>query len=230
MLQGATIVFDLDGTMIDTAPDLIHATNHTLQLNGLKPVEGRVVQPSVGYGARAMIRTAMESQGRPSSEDELTRMTEEFVAYYAENLLVDSRPFPGLIDAMDALHNDGALLAVCTNKREALAKKLLAGLEIAGRFAAIAGRDTFPKCKPDPAHVLETIRLAGGNAKHAAMIGDSSADSLSAQGAGVPFIGVSFGYGESPIEVLKPDAVIHSLADLHLALRDLLCQGEIAST
>jgi phosphoglycolate phosphatase len=228
MLRGATIVFDLDGTMIDTAPDLIHATNHTLQLNGMEPVEGRIVQPAVGYGARAMIRTAMESQGRASPDDVLTRMTEEFVAYYAENILVDSKPFPGLIEAIDELHNEGALLAVCTNKREGLAKKLLAGLKIGGRFAAIAGRDTFPKCKPDPAHVLETIRLAGGSAERAVMIGDSSADSLSAQAAGVPFIGVSFGYGESPIEVLKPDAVINSFAELHRALRDLLWNGEIA--
>jgi phosphoglycolate phosphatase len=228
MLREATIVFDLDGTMIDTAPDLTHATNYTLQLNGMEPVEGRIVQPAVGYGARAMIRTAMESQGRAPPDDELTRMTEEFVAYYAENILVDSQPFPGLIEALDELQNEGALLAVCTNKREALAKKLLAGLQIAGRFAAIAGRDTFPKCKPDPSHVLETIRLAGGNAERAVMIGDSSADSLSAQAAGVPFIGVSFGYGESPIEVLKPDAVIHSFADLRLALRDLLWKGEIA--
>jgi phosphoglycolate phosphatase len=229
MLRGATILFDLDGTMIDTAPDLIHAANHTLEVNGMARVETRVIQPAVGYGARAMIRAAMESLGRAPSDDELTRMTEEFTAYYAANILVDSKPFPGLIEAMDGLRTEGALLGVCTNKREALARKLLAALQIDGYFQAIAGRDTFPKCKPDPAHVLETIRLAGGDAARAVMIGDSSADSLSAQGAGVPFIGVSFGYGESPIEVLRPDAVINSFAELHAALRELLRKGRIGA-
>ncbi len=228
MLRGATIVFDLDGTMIDTAPDLIHAANHALELNGMARVETRIIQPAVGYGARAMIKAAMVELGRPPSDDELTRMTEQFVLYYAENILVDSKPFPGLIDAMHAQRADGALRAVCPIKREALAKKLLAGLKIDGSFQAIAGRDTFPKCKPDPAHVLETIRLAGGDAGRAVMIGDSSADSLSAQGAGVPFIGVSFGYGESPIEVLKPDAVINSFAELVPALHRLLGKGDAA--
>jgi phosphoglycolate phosphatase len=225
MLREATILFDLDGTMIDTAPDLIHAANHTLVLNGMERVEAKIIQPAVGYGARAMIKAAMESRGREAADHELTRMTEEFTAYYAENILVDSRPFPGLAEAMDRLTAEGALLAVCTNKREALAKKLLAALGIAASFRAIAGRDTFPKSKPDPAHVLDTIRLAGGDPKRAVMIGDSSADSLAAQGAGVPFIGVSFGYGESPIQVLKPDAVINTFAELVPAIYGVLSTG-----
>jgi phosphoglycolate phosphatase len=222
MLRGATILFDLDGTMIDTAPDLVHATNHTLERNGMARVDTRIIQPAVGFGARAMISAAMASLGREAPEDELTRMTEEFTAYYAENILVDSRPFPGLREAMDGLRGEGARLAVCTNKREALARKLLGALAFDGYFHAIAGRDTFPKCKPDPAHVLDTIRMAGGAETRAVMIGDSSADSLSAQGASVPFIGVSFGYGEKPIQVLKPDAVIDSFAELIPALRGVL--------
>jgi phosphoglycolate phosphatase len=222
MLRDTTILFDLDGTMIDTAPDLIHAANHVLKANGLGRVATRIIQPAVGYGARAMIHAAMEFLGREPSDSELTRMTEQFIAYYAENILVDSREFPGLTEALEILKAEGALLAVCTNKREGLAKALLKGLGIDHYFQAIAGRDTFPKCKPDPAHVLETIRMAGGNAARAVMIGDSSADSLAAQGAGVPFIGVSFGYGESPIELLKPDAVIHSLTELIPTLRSLL--------
>lgn len=225
MLRGATILFDLDGTMIDTAPDLIHAANHTLELNGMARVEARIIQPAVGIGARAMMSAAMAELGREASDDELTRMTEAFTAYYAENILVDSRPFPGLVDAMDLLRAEGAVLGVCTNKREWLARKLLAGLALDGYFQAIAGRDTFPKCKPDPAHVLETIRLAGGDSARAVMIGDSSADSRAAQGAGVPFIGVSFGYGESPIEVLGPDAVIHTFTELIPALHAVLGRG-----
>jgi phosphoglycolate phosphatase len=222
MLRDATILFDLDGTMIDTAPDLIHAANHVLEANELGSVPTRVIQPAVGYGARATIRAAMEFLGRDPSEDELTRMTEQFTAYYAANIRVDSREFPGLTPALETLKAEGALIGVCTNKRERLAKSLLNALGIDHYFQAIAGRDTFPKCKPDPAHVLETIRMAGGDAARSVMIGDSSADSLAAQGAGVPFVGVSFGYGESPIEVLKPDAVVHSLTDLIPTLRSLL--------
>jgi phosphoglycolate phosphatase len=222
MLNGATIVFDLDGTMIDTAPDLIAAANHTLERNGMPRVPARIIQPAVGYGAREMIHTAMESLGRTPSEDELTGMTEQFVAYYADNILIDSRAFPGLVPAMDELKREGAILAVCTNKREGLAKKLLAGLELDGYFVFIAGRETFPRAKPDPQHVLETIRSAGGDRSYAAMVGDSSADSRAAQGAQVPFIAVSFGYGESPVEVLNPDAIIHSFADLVSAVHQLL--------
>jgi phosphoglycolate phosphatase len=225
MLQGATVVFDLDGTMIDTAPDLIHAANHALEKNGMARVATRIIQPAVGYGARAMIRTAMESLGRQPSDEELTRMTEEFVAYYAENILVDSRAFPGLVQAMDELRMGGARLAVCTNKRERLAKKLLAGLELDGYFDFIAGRDTFPVSKPDPEHILQTVRAAGGDPRRALMVGDSSADGDAAKGAPMPFIAVSFGYGESPVDVLKPDAIIHSFAELVPAVRRLLPSG-----
>jgi phosphoglycolate phosphatase len=228
MLRGATILFDLDGTIIDTAPDLIHAANHTLALKGLPSVGAEIVRPAVSHGARGMIRAAMESLGHEVADDELTRMTAQFTAYYSENILVDSRPFPGLAGAMEALRSEGAVLAVCTNKREVLARKLLALLEIDSAFQAIAGGDTFTKSKPDPVHVLETIRLAGGDPARAVMIGDSSADSLAAQGAGVPFIGVTFGYGESPIQVLKPDAVIDSFADLAPAIRGLLGSGAAA--
>jgi phosphoglycolate phosphatase len=225
MLQGATVVFDLDGTMIDTAPDLIHAANHALEKNGMARVATRIIQPAVGYGARAMIRTAMESLGRQPSDEELTRMTEEFVAYYAENILVDSRAFPGLVQAMDELRMGGARLAVCTNKRERLAKKLLAGLELDGYFDFIAGRDTFPVSKPDPEHILQTVRAAGGDPRRSLMVGDSSADGDAAKGAPMPFIAVSFGYGESPVDVLKPDAIIHSFAELVPAVRRLLPSG-----
>lgn len=222
MLQGATIVFDLDGTMIDTAPDLIHATNHALERNGMSRVATRVIQPAVGFGARAMIRTAMESLGREPADAELTRMTEEFIAYYADHLLVDSRAFPGLADAMDTLRAGGARLAVCTNKREGLAKKLLAGLELTSYFDFIAGKETFPVSKPDPRHIIETVRAAGGDPARALMVGDSSPDAEAAKGVPVPFIAVSFGYGDSPVEDMRPDAILHAFADLVPTVRQLM--------
>lgn len=222
MLNGITVVFDLDGTMIDTAPDLIRAVNATMRANGMAEVATRVIQPAVGLGGRAMIAAATRNQGIEPEPRELDRLTEEFVQSYADNILVDSREFPGFSNALQDLRAEGAITAVCTNKREALAKQLLEGLGLAAQFAFIAGRDTFPQSKPDPEHLLKTIRHAGGEVRRAVMIGDSSADSLAAQRGGVPFIGVTFGYGESPIEVLKPDAVINHFDELILAVRRLL--------
>jgi phosphoglycolate phosphatase len=226
MLRGSTIVFDLDGTMVDTAPDLIHATNHALEMHGMARVPTRVIQPAVGFGARPMIRAAMEELGRAPSDEELTRMLEDFLVYYADHLVVDSRAFPGLAPALEALRDEGAILAVCTNKREGLAKKLLAELKLDGYFAAIAGVETFPWRKPDPRHITETIQLAGGNPARAVMVGDSSPDARAAKGAGIPFIAVSFGYGETPVETLEPDAIIHKFADLVPTLAALLEGGK----
>lgn len=218
LLSGATILFDLDGTAVDTAPDLVAAANATLESNGFMPVETRIIQPAVGIGARAMMDAALREQGYEPQDAELARLTEAFIAYYAEHICVHSRAFPGLTDVLDELAALGATLAVCTNKREALARKLLDALGIADRFKAIVGRDTVARPKPDPLHILETLRLAGGDRSLAVMIGDSSADSHAAKGAAIPFIAVSFGYGESPVEVLEPDAIIHSFAELIPAL------------
>lgn len=222
MLHGATVVFDLDGTMIDTAPDLIHAANHALTLENLSPVAPEVIHPAVGIGARAMVKAAVEAHGQTPSEEDLTRMTQAFQVFYADNVLVDSRPYPGLLASLDALAAQGAILAVCTNKREAMAKKLLGALALADRFAFIAGRETFPVSKPDPGHILETVRAAGGDSARAVMIGDSSADAAAAHGVPMPFVAVTFGYGERPVEVLRPRAVIDHFDDLLPALRAVL--------
>ena len=121
---------------------------------------------------------------------------------------MQSRIFPGLVEALTALRNEGARLGVCTNKRETLTLKLLAELQLDRHFDAIAGADTFPVRKPDAGHLLGTIAMAGGDPARAVMIGDSSTDAGAARNAGVPFVAVSFGYGESPVESLEPDAVI----------------------
>lgn len=216
-----TVIFDLDGTMIDTAPDLVAATNHALGLQGLAPVDSSIIAPAVAYGARAMIRVAMASHGREPDAGEVEVMTEFFLAYYEENIAVYSRPYPGLIEALDRLRAGGAKLGVCTNKRGALACKLLNTLGLDGYFAAIAGRDRFAFHKPDGRHVLGTIELAGGDQARAVMIGDSSADSNAARDAGVGFIAVGFGYGEKPVETLRPDAIINSFLELGGRLNEL---------
>jgi phosphoglycolate phosphatase len=221
-MQDATIVFDLDGTMIDTAPDLIAATNYALGRLGLPPVAEHIIEPAVGIGAKAMISTAMAAHGRSAEPPELDRLTELFIDYYRDNIAVHSRPYPGLEAALEALAAGGARLAVCTNKRDELARKLLAELRLDGLFAAIAGAGTFPVRKPDAGHLLGTIEAAGGDPARAIMIGDSSADSLAARNARVGFIAVSFGYGEKPPEVLEPDAIIDSFDELIPTLMLLL--------
>ena len=220
-MKDATVIFDLDGTMVDTAPDLIAATNHVLGLSGLAPVEARILQPIISIGAQRMIQAAMTERGRAPDAETLSLMMRQFIAFYSDNIAVHSRIFPGLVEAVSALRQDGVRLGVCTNKREALTLKLLAALGLDQHFDAIAGADTFPVRKPDAGHLLGTIAMAGGDPMRAVMIGDSSVDAGAARNAGVPFVAVSFGYGESPVESLRPDAVIHALADLLPTLRAL---------
>lgn len=220
-MKDATVIFDLDGTMVDTAPDLIAATNHVLGLSGLAPVEARIVQPAISFGAKGMIQAAMTERGRAPDPETLSLMTEQFIAFYSDNIAVQSRIFPGLVEALSVLRDEGTRLGVCTNKRETLTLKLLAELQLDRHFDAIAGSDTFPVRKPDAGHLLGTIAMAGGDPARAVMIGDSSTDAGAARNAKVPFVAVSFGYGESPVESLKPDGVVHSFADLVPVLRAL---------
>lgn len=224
-MKDATVIFDLDGTMVDTAPDLIAVANHTLEHFGMAPVEARIIQPAVGLGAKAMISAAMAELGRAADEETLSTMTQHFIDYYSDNIAVSSRIYPGLVEALETLRNEGARLGVCTNKREALTLKLLAQLGLDVYFDAIAGADTFPVRKPDARHLLGTIAMAGGNPARAVMIGDTSIDAGAARNAGVPFVAVSFGYGDAPLEDLKPDAVIHGFADLVPVLHKLLASG-----
>lgn len=221
-MKDITVVFDLDGTMIDTAPDLIAATNFTLERFGHEPVAAQIIQPAVGHGAKAMMEAAARALGIAPGEATLKEMTGIFIDYYRVNIAVHSRPFPGVAEALAMLAEAEARLAVCTNKRHELAVKLLGDLKLDHHFAAIAGADTFPFRKPDGRHLLGTIQQAGGDPARAVMIGDSSADAGAAKDAGVPFIAVSFGYGEKPVGVLQPDAVIDSFHALIPALHGLL--------
>jgi phosphoglycolate phosphatase len=220
-MKDATVIFDLDGTMVDTAPDLIAATNHALGRFGMAPVEAHIIRPAVGLGAKAMIQAAMNERGRAPDAETLSTMTRQFIDYYSANIAVRSRFFPGFTEALALLRAEGARVGVCTNKRESLALKLLAELRLDHAFDAIAGSDTFPVRKPDAGHLLGTIAMAGGDPARAVMIGDSSVDAGAARNAKVPFVAVGFGYGESPVEVLEPNAVIHSFADLVPLLREL---------
>jgi phosphoglycolate phosphatase len=221
-MRDATILFDLDGTLVDSAPDLIRATNHTLEAHGVTPVDGDIIRPMVGFGARAMLITALRSLDRQTDEAELIHMLDVFFPYYFDHLSDETQPFPGAPEAARMLSEAGARLGVCTNKRETNARKLLTELGLADLFGVIAGGDTFAVKKPHPAHVLGTIDLLRGDATRAVMVGDTSADAEAARAAHVPFIAVSFGYTEGSVADLAADAVIDSFNELPTVVRRLL--------
>lgn len=221
-LTGITIVFDLDGTIVDTAPDLTSATNHALGLAGAAPITVQELHPFIGQGSKAMIDAGLGFRGVRVSEAESQRLHEAFLAYYADNVAVGSRPFEGVPELLDALNGAGARLAVCTNKYEQLSRLLLVELKLADSFRAIAGRDTFPVCKPDPAHLTGAIGMAGGRADRAVMVGDSEVDIATAVAADIPSIGVTFGYTSRPIAELGPGALIDHYREFPAALAKVL--------
>lgn len=214
------IVFDLDGTLIDTAPDLIDTLNVLFAREGLPAVPYDTARNLIGGGARAMIAQGLVAEGRIAAPADLERMFAEFIAHYSEHVADRSRPFPGLTDALDALEADGFRFAVCTNKLENLSLRLLDALKLTGRFAAICGQDTFGIQKPDPEVLRKTIAAAGGDASRAIMVGDSITDIRTARAAGVPVVAVDFGYTERPVAEFGPDRIISHFAELPAAVAD----------
>ena len=205
MFAGATIVFDLDGTLVDTALDLTNALNDVLIRRGHEPVPIEAIRGCVGHGARVMIEQAL---ARIGADGDVDRMLAEFLANYETNIARESRPYPGALAALDRLVRLGARLAICTNKRESLSRLLLQKLEIEHYFTALAGRHTFPVAKPHPGHLTGVIALAGGDPSRSVMVGDSDIDLNTAKAAAVPAILVSFGYGASPLHGFASEAVI----------------------
>ena len=208
------VVFDLDGTLIDTAQDLVASLNHTIGLEGLEPVGRGDINHLVGHGGLVMLRRAFALRGRELAETDLERMLAVFIDHYAGGMPGLSAPYPGLATAMERLAEAGCGLAVCTNKTEMLARRLIEGLGLTTRFAAITGGDTFSVRKPDAGHLLGTVRQAGGDPGRTVMVGDSLNDVLVARNAGVPSIGVPFGYTDVPIADLEPTHVIAHFDEL----------------
>jgi phosphoglycolate phosphatase len=222
MTSSRIVVFDLDGTLVDTAPDLINALNFVLDREGLPPVPLAAARNMIGAGARKLIERGLEIEGRTVTVGELDRMTRDFIDYYAEHIADESRPFEGLETALDDLESRGYRFAVCTNKLEWLSKLLLQRLGMTRRFAAICGADTFGVAKPDPAILRQTIARAGGDAPASIMVGDSGTDIGTARRAGIPVVGVSFGYTDVPIADLKPDRLIGHMTELPEAIESLM--------
>ncbi|MGJ5203702.1 HAD family hydrolase [Bradyrhizobium sp. HKCCYLR20261] len=218
MAISSTIVFDLDGTLVDTAPDLINALNHILKREGLRPLPLASARKMIGHGARKLLERGLEAEGRFASPAEMEQLTVDFIDFYAENIAVESRPFEGLEAALDELAGRGCQFAVCTNKLEWLSKRLLDQLGLSSRFAAICGADTFGVAKPDPAILRQTIAQAGGEIGAAIMVGDAGTDVGAARRAGVPVIGCTFGYTDVPIAELNPDHLIDHMRELPAAV------------
>ncbi len=221
-LADATIVFDLDGTLVDTAPDLVRALNETMDLEGLPRVKLETVRQLVGQGARALIERASALQGVTFSATRLDQLTSEFITFYAADIARESKPFDGVLDALDALSELGAKLAVCTNKRTALSVQLLDALNMSERFSAIVGADAVTDRKPHPDHYRAAVTRAGGVVRRSVMVGDTAADVASARGAGAPVCVVSFGYSYGGAERLGADVLLHRFSELAPACRRLL--------
>jgi len=217
-MKGWTIVFDLDGTLVDTAPDLAEATNYVLGTLGLPRVDELQIRPFVGHGALAMIDGAIKAHGRTLSERELHDLFEVFITYYGTHIADHSVPYPNVVATLEALRKDGATLAVCTNKIEQQARDVLSALKLDSYFAALTGRDSLGAYKPDPKHLTGTIARAGGRPDAAIMVGDSETDIRTAKAASIPIVAVTFGYSVDPVASFGPDVIIDDYRELPVAL------------
>jgi len=216
------IVFDLDGTLVDTAPDLLDSLNHSLAGTGLPVVGPGDFKRFVGMGGRVMIERAHKAARKALAEAEHDKLLQLFLDHYTANIPGKSRPYPGVLDAIARFETAGYTLAVCTNKYEANSLALIQALGLTRHFTAIAGQDTFPFRKPDPRHLLKTIELAGGGPERALMVGDSQTDIDTAKAAGIPVVAVDFGYTDRHVREFEPSAIISHFDELTLDLAERL--------
>lgn len=221
-LADATIVFDLDGTLVDSAPDLVRALNETLDLEGLPHVPLHAVRRMVGQGARVLIERGAAFAGVSYSTDRLDQLTKAFIDFYRADIARGTTVFPGVEASLDDLAATGAKFAVCTNKRTELSVLLLEKLNLAERFSAIVGADAVTARKPHPDHFRAAVQRAGGVVRRAVMVGDTAADVASARGAGAPVALVRFGYCEEDVERLGADVLLDHYRELAPACRRLL--------
>jgi phosphoglycolate phosphatase len=209
----AGYLFDLDGTLVDTAPDINVALNHALTARGYPGVDESLTRHWVGHGARALVMRAIERHELP--HDETEEIVETFIAHYSAHIADESRPYPGVVEALDRLQREGARLAVVTNKLTRLAEPLLTALGLDAYLSAIVCGDTAERPKPAPDPAIHACRLLGMPAAEALFVGDSEADVKCARSAGCPVVVVRDGYNHGiPADALEADAVIESFHDL----------------
>lgn len=228
-LQGATIVFDLDGTLVDSAPDLIGTLNILLGEEGVAPLPLEEARPFIGHGARRLIERGFAAQGRPAPAERMDDLFARFIAHYNQHSADRTRPFPGAVPALQAMRRAGAKLAVCTNKLTGLSIPILEKLDLAPLFDAVVGADSAPAPKPDRRHLICAVEAAGGDVTRAVMVGDAATDAGAARAAGVPLVLVSFGYTEIPAADLAPDILIDHFDQLPNACATLLTACPVQS-
>ncbi|HUD52796.1 MAG TPA: HAD family hydrolase [Parvibaculum sp.] len=217
-----TLLFDLDGTLADTAGDLCETMNVVLTRHGRERVPAARVRHLVGGGARLLLERGFRETGVPASEELLDRTFEEFIEYYSDHIADHTELWPGVAPLLQRLEDADVLLAVCTNKVERLSRQLLEKLGIDRHFPVVIGGDTLAVKKPDPEHLFEAIRLLGGDRRSTIMVGDSETDIDAAKNAGLPSICVSFGYTRHPVTELGADIVIDHFDEFPRALATLM--------
>jgi phosphoglycolate phosphatase len=220
-MSAPLLVFDLDGTLAETAPDLAATLNMILEREGLPPIPYDTARKMIGGGARLMIERGLALGGARLPEAKIDRLFEDFIAHYEAHIADASTLFPGVVEALDRFEEAGWRFAVCTNKIEQASVLLLKALGIANRFAVICGKETFPVSKPDRRALLMAIEKAGGTRANTIMVGDSKVDIETAQNAGVPVIAVDFGYTDRPVATYRPNRVISHFNDLWDAVADI---------
>lgn len=208
VLNGATIAFDLDGTLVDTAPDLVNTLNVLLEQEAIPALPMDDARKLIGHGARRLLERGFEVQGRTVSDAQMDGLFARFLDHYGRHSTDLSRPFPGVTESLTALKAAGARLSVCTNKLTSLSVPILEALDLARFFDSVIGADAAPARKPDKRHLITAIEAAGGRVDRAVMVGDASPDAGAARAAGVPLVLVSFGYTEIPAAELGPDILI----------------------
>lgn len=221
-LEGWTIAFDLDGTLVDSAPDLIGTLNRMLVGEGLPPVPMESASTLIGSGARALLVHGFEAAGAPVERAKSDELFERFLVDYAAHIADGSQPFEGVVETLERLSQRGAILVVATNKRSDLSELLLGKLDLTRHFAAIVGPDRVSARKPSGAHLKEAVAIAGGDPERAIMVGDAAPDADAARDAGMPCILTTFGFTPTPVEDLGGDVLIDAFEDVEEAIDGIL--------
>ncbi|RZJ06331.1 MAG: HAD family hydrolase [Brevundimonas sp.] len=221
-LEGWTIAFDLDGTLVETAPDLVGTLNRLLVQQDLPPVPLESARNLIGHGAVALLKRGFEAAGAHWDEAASPALLKAFLADYLEHIADHSTAYPGSVEALDQLAARGAILCVATNKPTDLAVALFNAIGLSDRFAVICGPQSVSARKPDAAHIRETVLLAGGDPARTIMVGDSITDLDAARATGVPCILTTFGYTDTPAAELGADALIAHFDELPAVIGRLI--------
>ena len=220
IFRNLSVCFDLDGTLIDTAPDLVRVLNVVIAQESLPPTDFNEARKAVGFGARALITGALSRAGHKVPEARIDELRELFLEIYAKNICQLSTPFPGVVDTLKALQQSGAELSICTNKPGYLARPLMEELGLSALFVRTIGSDDLARNKPHADHIWKAVGHRGHRRK-IIMVGDSRPDVLAARNAKTPSIVMTYGYSTIPVIKLGADRILRSFRDVPVAIAEL---------